>query len=431
MHRVLSSIFVTMNRILNLTLTACTLGFFAPVHAQITYGLQQNVIPWQEGLYLAGYEVLSDTWIWADTLEYAEGFGLGSSTYDHWEDDYVFLGLPSGSLGALQWMEHPVDGITPPFLSNVNGVLHSIHHDMQSNTFYGLQGYGLDSTWVDFGDGNGYWEINNWATQVVSISPDAGEVSLDVVLQLPWLEGVVAGASCFDSDTHRFFIWGIDNQGNGRLVAVDCESATVASDVSPELASNQNVSELEYNILDGMLLGLRSNYLGNGNADMELISLDPATGDITSQLDLPQVGSYTPDGTVFDQLNRIFILHYYQGSGLNSRILSVDAGTMDILTDVALDANFLELEMSNALFASQRYATVDIPSPQATGVAMEMGQWVHRGAEPCAVEQFDRSGRLVSHVVLSPGDVLPVPRGFWIWEFTQGDAREAHKTFRR
>ena len=180
-----------------------------------------------------------------------------------------------------------------------------------------------------------------------------------------------------------------------------------------------------------MLLGLRSNYLGNGNADMELISLDPATGDITSQLDLPQVGSYTPDGTVFDQLNRIFILHYYQGSGLNSRILSVDAGTMDILTDVALDANFLELEMSNALFASQRYATVDIPSPQATGVAMEMGQWVHRGAEPCAVEQFDRSGRLVSHVVLSPGDVLPVPCGFWIWEFTQGDARDAHKTFRR
>ena len=64
-----------MNRIFILALTACTLGFFVPAHAQITYGLQQNVIPWQEGLYLAGYEVLSDTWIWADILEYAEGFG--------------------------------------------------------------------------------------------------------------------------------------------------------------------------------------------------------------------------------------------------------------------------------------------------------------------------------------------------------------------
>ena len=56
-----------MNRTFILTLTACTLGFFVPAHAQITYGLQQNVIPWQEGLYLAGYEVLSDTWIWEFT----------------------------------------------------------------------------------------------------------------------------------------------------------------------------------------------------------------------------------------------------------------------------------------------------------------------------------------------------------------------------
>ena len=420
-----------MTRHAFLAIGALALRLSTPVHGQITYGLQQNVIPWQEGLYLAGYEVLSDTWIWADTLAYAEGFGLGSSTYDHWEDDYVFLGLPSGGLGALQWMEHPVDGISEPFLSNVPGVLHSIHHDMQSNTFYGLQGYGLDSTWVDFGDGNGYWEINNWATQVVRIAPNLGEVSLEVVLQLPWLEGVVAGASCFDSDTHRFFIWGIDSQGNGRLVAVDCENATISSDVSPELASNQNVSELEYNIVDGMLLGLRSNYLGNGNADMELIRLDPETGNITPQLELPQVGSYTPDGTVFDQLNRIYILHYYQGTGLNPRILSVDAGTMEILTDVALDANFLELEMSNALFASQRYALAQVIAPQATGVSMEMGQWTHRGAAPCLAEQFDHAGRLVNQVWLMPGDALTVPRGFWIWAFQQGKVHESHKTFRR
>ena len=46
-------------------------AMLSPVFAtgQITYGLQQNVIPWQEGLYLAGYDVLSDTWVWADTLE--------------------------------------------------------------------------------------------------------------------------------------------------------------------------------------------------------------------------------------------------------------------------------------------------------------------------------------------------------------------------
>ena len=110
-----------------LFLTACLAA--SPCAAQVTYGLQQNVIPWQEGLYLAGYDVLSDTWVWEDTLAYAEGFGLGSSTYDHWEDDYVFLGLPSGSLGGLQWMEQPIDG-GAPLLLDFDGNMHSIHHDM-------------------------------------------------------------------------------------------------------------------------------------------------------------------------------------------------------------------------------------------------------------------------------------------------------------
>ena len=75
--------------------------------AQNIYGFQQNVIPWQQGLYLAGYDVLGDTWVWGDTLDYAEGFGLGSSTYDQWEDEFVFLGLPSGGMAGLQWMAQP------------------------------------------------------------------------------------------------------------------------------------------------------------------------------------------------------------------------------------------------------------------------------------------------------------------------------------
>jgi hypothetical protein len=399
---------------------------------QITYGLQQNVIPWQEGLYLAGYDVLSDTWVWADTLEYAEAFGLGSSTYDHAEDNYVFLGVPSGSLGGLQWMEHPVDGTTSPFTTSFEGTLHSIHHDMQSDVFYGLQGYGLDSTWVDWGDGNGYWEINNWATRVVSIDPVPGSAILTSVLELPWLEGVVAGASCFDSDTHRFFIWGIDNQGSGRLVAVDCAAQAVVSDVQPALLSNQNLSELEFNIVDGQLLGLLASLDGNGGADMELVSVDPNTGDMTSELALPQVNSYTPDGTVFDQLNRIYILHYYQGTGISPRILSVDAGSMTLMTDVALDANFLELEMSNALFASQRYATAAVDVYGATSsVILANGAWLNTGDSPVHVTMHDAAGRRVLGQKLDAGESMEVPQGFGVWEFRRGQQIDVKKTFRR
>jgi hypothetical protein len=409
-------------------------AMLSPVFAtgQITYGLQQNVIPWQEGLYLAGYDVLSDTWVWADTLEYAEGFGLGSSTYDHMEDNYVFLGAPSGSLGGLQWMEHPVNGETTPFATSFEGTLHSIHHDMQSDVFYGLQGYGLDSTWVDWGDGYGYWEINNWATRVVSIDPTPGTATLSPVIELPWLEGVVAGASCFDSDTHRFFIWGIDNQGSGRLVAVDCEAQAVVSDVQPSLLANQNLSELEFNIVDGQLLGLLASLDGNGGADMELVSVDPNTGDMASELSLPQVGSYTPDGTVFDQLNRIYILHYYQGTGISPRVLSVDAGSMALMTDVALNANFLELEMSNTMFASQRYATAAVEAYSETNmVQLVNGAWLNTGDSPVAVTMHDVTGRRVLEHKLEAGESMEVPQGFGMWEFRSGRQIDVKKTFRR
>ncbi len=418
----------------SLTQLLLALALFTPSlsEGQITYGLQQNVIPWQEGLYLAGYDVLSDTWVWADTLEYAEGFGLGSSTYNHAEDNYVFLGVPSGSLGGLQWMEHPVDGEAPPLATSFEGTLHSIHHDMQSDVFYGLQGYGLDSTWVDWGDGNGYWEINNWATRVVSIDPAPGSAVLTSVLELPWLEGVVAGASCFDSDTHRFFIWGIDNQGSGRLVAVDCEAQAVASDVQPALLSNQNLSELEFNIVDGQLLGLLASLDANGGGDMELVSVDPNTGDMTTELPLPQVNSYTPDGTVFDQLNRIYILHYYQGTGISPRILSVDAGSMEVMTDVALDANFLELEMSNALFASQRYATAGLECHDfGSLVHLLSGAWVNSGDKPVEATVFDMSGRLVLSQKLGTGESIAVPKGLGLWEFRSGEQIDVKKTFRR
>ena len=124
-----------------------------------------------KGCTSTGYDVLGDTWVWGDTLDYAEGFGLGSSTYDQWEDDFVFLGLPSGGMAGLQWMEQPVWTHDGASFAEFEGTLHSIHHDMQSGQFYGLQGYGLDSTWVSWGGDEGYWQIDNWATRVVALTP--------------------------------------------------------------------------------------------------------------------------------------------------------------------------------------------------------------------------------------------------------------------
>lgn len=416
------------------TFAAALVGFWqsTDVTSQTIYGLQQGVIPYEEGLLLSGYDVLTDTWVDADTLTYAEGFGLGSSTYDQWNDAYVFLGVPSGSMGGVQWMAHPVSPSSEPSFATLSGNLHSLHHDMQSGHFYGLQGYGLDSTWVSWGGTDGYWEISEWGTQCVQVNVVDGEVQTSPVLQMPWLGGVVVGASCFDSDLRRFFVWGIDNAGQGRLTTLDCESGDILWDVAPDLLPNEQLSELEFNIVDGDLVGLRTALDGNGNGSMELVSLNPETGAITPRVGLPQAGSYTPDGTVFDQLQRLYVIHYYVGIGLESRIAAVDATTWEIVADHELPANFLELEMSNVAFASQRYG-VSEASPllaPACPITLSMGQWINQGACEVEVTQWTLDGKRVTTGIVPPLGTWTVPSGTWVWSVATTDQAWGLRTAR-
>jgi hypothetical protein len=136
------------------------------------------------------------------------------------------------------------------------------------------------------------------------------------------------------------------------------------------------------------------------------------------------VGSYTPDGTVFDQLNGLYIMHYYQGLGLNSHILAVDAATWEVVADHALTGSFLELEMSNANFATLRYGTVDVAEQAADEVLLVAGEWINEGASPLWVSQFDATGRVVADGIwLAPGASHPVGSGWNLWSFTTPDGR--------
>ena len=375
--------------------------------AQTIYGMRQGILPWEQGLYLGGYDIMSNTWVYGDTLEYAEGFGLGTSTFNQWDEAYVFLGLPSGGTG-LEWMSHSVEAEGAETTAEVFGNMHSIHHDMQNGKFYGLEGYGLDSTWMD------------WGTRVITLEVEDGQVNTIPILEMDWMQGVVAGSSCYDSDLHHFYIWGIDNTGVGRLVTVDCEAGSIVADVSPEMGSNANLSEFEFNINDGQLIGLKATYTANGDADMELIVVDPLSGVITPQLALPQVDFYTPDGTEFDQLNGFYILHYYQdqGIGLNSSIMAIDAATWEVVVDVPLDANFVELEMSNASFATLRYSPANVSDESLSRIDLEKGYWINNSPGSFAVRRFDITGRLaVPATTIPPNARLEVPSGNWLWDF--------------
>ena len=291
-------------------------------------------------MYLAGYDVLGDTWVWGDTLDYAEGFGLGSSTYDQWEDNFVFLGLPSGGMAGLQWMAQPVwmhDGAS---FAEFEGTLHSIHHDMQSGQFYDFKA----TDWT----APGCLGEATKATGRLTIGRPAWWPSPQKTAKSTWTwcwrcrgsrawwlarHATTATPTAFSfgasTTPDKAGSWGRLRTGRGRQRR------------EPSLEANQNLSEFEYNIVDGMLLGLRASLNStNTSAVMELISVDPATGDITPRLELPNLDSYTPDGTVFDQLNRMYVLHYYAGMGTSPHIMAIDATTWDILADNPLNQNF-------------------------------------------------------------------------------------------
>ena len=148
---------------------------------------------------------------------------------------------------------------------------------------------------------------------------------------------------------------------------------------------------------------------------------------------MPNLDSYTPDGTVFDQLNRMYVLHYYAGVGSSPHIMAIDATTWDILADNPLNQNFLELEMSNVAFADQHYSLSDVSGvrPASMPIRLEQGRWTNLTNDALAVTRMDQLGRVVEQSFLPPHGALEVPSGFWMWTCQGQHGRVTRKTLRR
>ena len=148
---------------------------------------------------------------------------------------------------------------------------------------------------------------------------------------------------------------------------------------------------------------------------------------------MPNLDSYTPDGTVFDQLNRMYVLHYYAGMGTSPHIMAIDATTWDILADNPLNQNFLELEMSNVAFADQRYSLSEVSEapPTSAILSLEQGRWINLTHGALAVTRMDQLGRVVGQSVLPPHGTMEVPSGFWMWTFDGQHGQVTRKTLRR
>ena len=403
-----------MSRLLLFALLVPTVGF-----SQGIYGLKQNVLdPFTEGLLLARFDMVTGEWAEYDTLGFAEAFGLGSSTFDNVAGQYVFVGAPLGG-GPLAWYNYDVEGNELSASATLSGNVHSVHHDMQQDRFFGLQGYPADSVYIDLGevDGEpfGYWETNGWATQLVEIQPFTAEI--DPILDMPDVEAVIAGASCFDSDSGRYHFLAFDGTGVTRLVGLDAVDGAVLSDTEVVLGPEEAFAEIEYCIPTGQIVGLWRDLSEDG--EMRLASIDPDTGIPAEIVALPQVWGFTPDGSVFDQNTNSYVLHYYD-TGVNPHLLAVDIVTGEVWADHDLEgSSFLELECTNRAFAEARYG---LPQGAAlveavVGLAWQEGQLRHVGSAPVQWTLLDRQGRQAGSGRLMPGDIAPIAGvdGILLW----------------
>lgn len=386
---------------------------------QGVYGLKQNVLdPFTEGLLLGGFDMATGEWAEFDTLGFAEAFALGSSTFDNIAGQYVFVGAPQGG-GSLEWYNYDVEGNALSASAPLSGNVHSVHHDMQQDRFFGLQGYPADSTYIDLGelDGEpfGYWEVNGWATRLVEIQPYTAVI--DPVLDMPDVEAVIAGASCFDSDSGRYHFLSFGGTGVTRLVRLDAVSEEVLSDVEVVLGLEEAFAEIEFCIPTGQVVGLWRDLTEGGV--MRLATLDAETGVPTEVVELPQVWGFTPDGSVFDQNTNSYVLHYYD-TDVQPHLLAVDVVTGDIWADYDLEgSSFLELECNNRAFAVARYGlpqgvgTVD----ETRGLAWRQGRLVHAGREPVEWILMEEQGRRVDSGRLVPGETMALAgmAGILLW----------------
>ena len=403
-----------MSRLLLLALLVPTVGF-----SQGIYGLKQNVLdPFTEGLLLARFDMVTGEWAEYDTLGFAEAFGLGSSTFDNVAGQYVFVGAPLGG-GPLAWYNYDVEGNELSASATLSGNVHSVHHDMQQDRFFGLQGYPADSVYIDLGevDGEpfGYWETNGWATQLVEIQPFTAEI--DPILDMPDVEAVIAGASCFDSDSGRYHFLAFGGNGVTRLVGLDAVDGAVLSDTEVVLGPDEAFAEIEYCIPTGQIVGLWRDLSEDG--EMRLASIDPDTGIPAEIVALPQVWGFTPDGSVFDQNTNSYVLHYYD-TGVNPHLLAVDIVTGEVWADHDLEgSSFLELECTNRAFAEARYGLPQGAAPveAVVGLAWQEGQLRHVGSAPVQWTLLDRQGRQAGSGRLMPGDIAPIAGvdGILLW----------------
>jgi|GEM_PF-6203986 len=292
--------------------------------------------------YTATYEVV-------DTLESVEAVVVGSSSFDHAQQRYIFVGNDNQNETRL----YNIDVLIPEIISDLpyegfESVVDSftftaipieLEYDMQYDVLYGLV-------------------YTNNIESFVSVDVETGAVTF--IAEIPGVQAVFLNTSTFNSNDGEYMFLGVDAQQNGRFYTIDVTDGSVLS--SPMLGDEISNNEMYYDNKTQQVYALARENATAPYGDLRLVTIDPATANTTVVGVIPNVEAYALGGATYIQDSSQFVFIGYD-SNFDQRMYVVDGLTGDLVANETLSENFIEVQCDNTVFANKFY------NKETTGLA--------------------------------------------------------------
>lgn len=340
--------FRTMSRrILFLCLLGLMFGLEASGQVPSLYGLRCEMP--DSNMPSVGYEQfvsinsLNGTVTVIDTIDGVEGIGLGSSTFDQVNQEYIFWGIND----QQQYKLYRLDAQTGTVLNNppLSSYPLELEFDMNTGGLYGL---------------------NNTGSAIAFTSVDLMSGALQSLSSVSVAEFATYSTSTLDATLGTYYFIGGNTGQVSRLYGLDLDSGLVVS----QPAISYPAIELEYDQTQNMIYGLAWNkYVEN----FQLIQIHPFSGAISIVMVVPDLAGteagVLSGSSVFHQESQTYMFIGVEGN--KQKLYSLDVVNGIHLSSPELSKNnIVELQVDNTSFAAARYGRTNAVSySQLTGIS--------------------------------------------------------------
>lgn len=315
-----------------------------------------------------------------DSIPNVNAVVLGSSTFDQSTQEYIFSGpdLNNGNQPQVFKLNVSTGGITnsPSLTETVN----EYQYDLQQQKLFGLGGYVVDTSTVP----------PDYRTRLLAVNPITGLVT--ELFQLPEITGVVAGGSTYNSDSAHIIFEGVDTLYQHRMYVINALTGAIVQNSLLTNPSNTYFNEWEYDHTLNKLFGL---YRDNNTNFMGFVEYDLSANTYSILDTIPGIIGLTPGASIYDQATSTFVFQGVDGN-YDSRLITINAQTGQVIYNVLLEGYFIELEVDNSAWGEARYGSVGsvelnrsgmniFPNPAAGFLSVEAAPGVYRIIDPKGV----------------------------------------------